>query len=198
MLSKYRIDLRMINQEVQYNIELAALSAINTSVPQSYTTRRLLHGTFNPLTQEGSFTLDDNVFQNVTGQPSLGNGTGTVTFITGRNAIVVMGLKSLTPPYLPSAYLDSSGILYTECPVPPSWLLATLEAISPETLGIQNQQPVASVYYAPANTTLQLSDPSLLPVISKILVYPFTGGNFISYLQTAHNGYFTTFTGTKK
>lgn len=179
------------DQPFQYKISLKSLApvfSIGTTVPQSYATRQLLCGTINPRTQQGQFTLDDNVFQNVTGTPSLGNGIGTVSFITGRDAIVVLGVTATTGPILPSSYLTSNGILYTPCPEPPSWLSAALEAIRPETLGIQKGPPVASSYYAPANTALQLSDPSLLPVISRIMVYPGpTQGTYVTYQQTAHN-----------
>ena len=174
-----------------YYLELWGVDPVfsfSTTVPQSYSLRKLAKGTADPTSGDGSFTLDDNIFQKTTGTSSIGGGIGTVNFVTGRDAILVQGVQSSTAPILPSVYSDSTGCLYTPAPTVPLWLQALFEAIGPNALGIATGSPVASAYYQPANTTMQLSEPSLLPRVQQIVVYKGpTQGSYITYMVYAHN-----------
>lgn len=166
--------------------------SFSTTVPQNYSIRKLVDGTADPRNGSGSFTLDDNLYQRVTGTPSLGNGIGTVSFITGRDGIVVLTVNGTSGPILPGAFTNSDGMLYTTAPAPSLWLQAIFEAILPETIGLQKQGPVAASYYQPANTQKQLCEPSLLPNIIRIMVYPGANPNtFVTYMLTAHNSFGT-------
>jgi hypothetical protein len=174
-----------------YYLELWGLDPVfsfSATVPQAYNMRKLAKGTANPTTGEGSFVLDDNIFKRSTGTSSIGGGIGTVTFVTGRDALLIQSVLSTTGPILPSAYTDSAGCLYLPAPTVPLWLQAFFEAIGPNALGLATGVPAASGYYQPANTTMQLSDPSLLPKVQQILVYngP-TAGTYLTYVLYAHN-----------
>jgi hypothetical protein len=149
---------------------------------------KVASGTVNPKNGEGSFTLDDNVFQATTGTSSIGGGAGSVSFVTGRDSILLQTLLTRTGPILPSSYSDSKGILYIIAPTPPLWLQSILQAINPFSLGLEKKEPVTSSYYQPADSTLQLCTPSLLPNIQLILVYAgSTPGSYVRYLLKAHN-----------
>ena len=149
---------------------------------------KVASGTVNPKNGEGSFTLDDNVFQATTGTSSIGGGAGSVSFVTGRDSITLQTLLTRTGPILPSSYSDSKGILYIVAPTPPLWLQSILQAINPYSLGLEKTEPVTSSYYQPADSTLQLCTPSLLPNIQLILVYTgSTPGSYVRYLLKAHN-----------
>jgi hypothetical protein len=161
--------------------------SFTTTVPQYYTLKKLTSGTVNPNTGDGSFTLDDNIFQVTGGTSSIGGGYGLVTYTTGRDALLIQSLLTSTGAILPSSYTDSKGILYVVTPAPPSWLDTILEAQSPTALGLQKVSPVAVSYYQPADTQLQICNPSLLPNLQKILVYNGPKGTYITYVQTAHN-----------
>jgi hypothetical protein len=149
---------------------------------------KVASGTVNPKNGEGSFTLDDNVFQATTGTSSIGGGAGSVSFVTGRDSITLQTLLTRTGPVLPSSYSDSKGVLYIIAPTPPLWLQSILQAINPYSLGLEKKEPVTSSYYQPADSTLQLCTPSLLPNIQLILVYAgSTPGSYVRYLLKAHN-----------
>ena len=170
-----------------WGIDNGTIFSFSNTVPNYYTMRKLTSGTVNPKNGEGSFTLDDNVFQRTSGTSSIGGGFGTVSFVTGRDAIVVQTLLTTTGAILPSSYTDSKGVLYVVAPTAPLWLEAIFEAISPFSLGLQKGTPVASSYYQPADTTLELCDPSLLPNIQRIMVYNGPAGGYITYILKAHN-----------
>lgn len=174
-----------------YYLELWGVDPVfsfSATVPRAYSMRKLAKGTADPTTGAGSFVLDDNIFQRTTGTSSIGGGIGTVTFVTGRDALLIQSVLSTTGPILPSAYSDSTGCLYIPAPTVPLWLQALFEAIGPLALGIAKSVPAASGYYQPANTTMQLSDPSLLPRVQQILVYngP-VAGTYLTYMLYAHN-----------
>jgi len=181
----------MSNSNWNYYLELWGVDPVfsfSATVPKAYSMRKLAKGTADPTTGEGSFVLDDNIFQRSTGTSSIGGGIGTVEFVTGRDALLIQSVQSTTGPILPSAYTDSMGCLYIPAPTVPLWLQALFEAIGPNALGIAKSAPVASGYYQPANTTLQLSSPSLLPKVQQILVYNgLTTGTYLTYVLYAHN-----------
>jgi len=174
-----------------YYLELWGVDPVfsfSATVPKAYSMRKLAKGTADPTTGEGSFVLDDSIFQKTTGTSSIGGGIGTVTFVTGRDALLIQGVDSVTAPILPSVYSDSTGCLYIPAPTVPLWLQALFEAIGPNALGITTGVPRKSGYYQPANTTLQLSSPSLLPKVQQILVYDGpTAGTYVTYVLYAHN-----------
>lgn len=181
------------SQNWTYSLELWGVDPVfsfSATVPRAYSMRKLARGTADPRTGEGAFTLDDNIFQRSTGTSSIGGGIGTVSFVTGRDALLVQSVQSTTGPILPSAYSDSTGCLYIPAPTVPLWLQALFEAIGPSALGIATGPPAASGYYQPANTTMQLSNPSLLPKVQQILVFngP-TQGTYLTYVLYAHNNW---------
>jgi hypothetical protein len=163
--------------------------SFSTTVPQYYTLRKLASGTVNPNTGDGSFTIDDNIFQVTGGTSSIGGGYGLVTYATGRDALLIQTLLTTTGAILPSSYTDSKGILYVVAPTAPLWLQAVFEAQNPTSLGLQPGRPVASSYYQPADTQLQICKPSMLPNIHQILVYCPKEGVYVTYVQKAHNGW---------
>ena len=173
----------------QYFIQTWSIdNCFSTTLPKVYSMMKVASGTVNPKNGEGSFTLDDNVFQATTGTSSIGGGAGSVSFVTGRDSILLQTLLTRTGPILPSSYSDSKGILYIVAPTPPLWLQSILQAINPFSLGLEKTEPVASSYYQPADSTLQLCTPSLLPNIQLILVYAgSTPGSYVRYLLKAHN-----------
>jgi hypothetical protein len=184
-------DNKMSGTSWNYYLELWGVDPVfsfSATVPRAYSMRKLAKGTADPTTGAGSFVLDDNIFQRTTGTSSIGGGIGTVTFVTGRDALLIQSVLSTTGPILPSAYSDSTGCLYIPAPTVPLWLQALFEAIGPLALGIAKSVPAASGYYQPANTTMQLSDPSLLPRVQQILVYngP-VAGTYLTYMLYAHN-----------
>ena len=161
--------------------------SFSTTVPQYYTIRKLSSGTVDPNTGDGAFTIDDNIFQVTSGTSSIGGGYGSVSYTTGRDAIVIQTLLTSTGAILPSSYTDSKGILYVVAPTAPLWLQAVFEAQNPTSLGLQPGRPVASSYYQPADTQLQICDPSRLPNTQQILVYNPKEGVYLTYVQKAHN-----------
>jgi hypothetical protein len=173
----------------QYFIQTWSIdNCFSTTLPKVYSMMKVASGTVNPKNGEGSFTLDDNVFQATTGTSSIGGGAGSVSFVTGRDSILLQTLLTRTGPILPSSYSDSKGILYIIAPTPPLWLQSILQAINPFSLGLEKKEPVTSSYYQPADSTLQLCTPSLLPNIQLILVYAgSTPGSYVRYLLKAHN-----------
>ena len=184
--------------DFQYHIKTWAVDngdntfSFTTTVPQYYTLKKLTSGTVDPKTGDGSFTLDDNIYQRTTGTSSIGGGFGVVQFTVGRDAMVIQTLLDTSGgAILPSSYTDSKGILYVVAPAPPSWLETILEAQSPSALGLQKVPPVAVSYYQPAETQLQICNPSLLPNLQKILVYNGPRETYITYVQTAHNKLFS-------
>lgn len=172
----------------QYFIQTWSIdNCFSTTLPNVYSMMKLVSGTVNPKNGEGSFTLDDNVFQATSGTSSIGGGAGSVSFVTGRDSITLQTLLSRTGPVLPSSYSDSKGILYIVAPTPPLWLQSILQAINPYSLGLEKKEPVTFSYYQPADSTLQLCTPSLLPNIQLILVYAgSTPGSYVRYLLKAH------------
>ena len=182
-----------MTSDFQYHINTWAVDngdntfSFTTTVPQYYTLKKLTSGTVDPKTGDGSFTLDDNIYQRTTGTSSIGGGFGVVQYTVGRDAMVIQTLLTSTGAILPSSYTDSKGILYVVAPTPPLWLQTILEAQSPAALGLQKVPPVAVSYYQPADTQLQICNPSLLPNLQKILVYNGPRETYITYVQTAHN-----------
>ena len=69
--------------------------SFSTTVPQYYTLRKLSSGTVDPNTGDGAFTIDDNIFQVTSGTSSIGGGYGSVSYTTGRDAIVIQTLLNL-------------------------------------------------------------------------------------------------------
>lgn len=175
---------------MKYHISLWGADPIcsfSPNIPQVYTTRRLATGTVDPMSGEGDFVFDDYMFSKISGRSSINSGVNTIQFTTGRDAIVVMGVQSDIAPILPSAFTNSSGLLYTTASNPGMWLQGIFEAVSPQAIGLHKQDPVASAFYAPANTQLQLGKPSMLPNLLHIVVYknPTVQGGFVTYLLSA-------------
>jgi len=170
-------------------------NSFNTILPNTYTMKKIVSGSVNPKNGKGSFTLDDNIIQETTGTSSIGGGAGSVSFVTGRDSIILQTLLTRTGPILPSSYSDSKGLLYIIAPTPALWLQSIFEAINPYSLGLEKTVPIAYSYYQPADSTLQLCTPSLLPNLQLILVY--TGSvpeSYVRYLLKAHNWGFTSTT----
>ena len=161
--------------------------SFSTTVPQYYTIRKLSSGTVDPNTGDGAFTIDDNIFQVTSGTSSIGGGYGSVSYTTGRDAIVIQTLLTSTGAILPSSYTDSKGVLYVVAPTAPLWFQAAFEAQNPTSLGLQPGRQVASSYYQPADTQLQICHPSRLPNTQQILVYNPEEGVYLTYIQKAHN-----------
>lgn len=67
-----------------------------------------------------------------------------------------------------------------------------MQAIHPSALGLQKGTPLSFAYYAPANTQLQLCDPSLLPNMHLIQVFNgATTGTYVTYMITVNNMFLT-------
>ena len=184
-----------MTSDFQYHINTWAVDngdntfSFTTTVPQYYTLKKLTSGTVDPKTGDGSFTLDDNIYQRTTGTSSIGGGFGVVQYTVGRDAMVIQTLLDTSGgAILPSSYTDSKGILYVVAPAP-SWLETILEAQSPSALGLQKVPPVAVSYYQPADTQLQICGPSLLLNLQKILVYNGPKRTYITYVQMARNNW---------